>query len=124
MAEDENLKALYWIGGSRSDLRRFPQPVRHMMGYGLYLAQTGGKHPDAKPLRGMGGAGVLELVEDHRGDSYRAVYTVRFRDVVYVLHAFQKKSKRAIATPKRDIEVIKRRLQQALEHYKNLGGMK
>ena len=88
------------------------------MGYALYLAQCGDKHLDAKPLRGFGGgAGVLEVVADHDGDTYRAVYTVRFADAVYVLHAFQKKSKRGIATPKREIERIRQRLQQAQEHY-------
>jgi phage-related protein len=78
----------------------------------LYLAQTGEKHPDAKPLRGFGGAGVLEVVEDFDGDTYRAVYTVRFADAVYVLHVFQKKSKHGIATPRRDLELIRTRLQR------------
>lgn len=88
------------------------------MGYALYQAQAGLKAPLAKPLRGFGGAGVLEIVEDHQTDTYRAVYTVKFSDLVYVLHAFQKKSKKGIATPKTDIELIKRRLQVAEEDYK------
>ena len=91
----------------------FPGLVQQRMGYALYLAQIGDKHDSVKPLKGFGGAGVLELVEDHAGDTYRAVYTVRFADVVYVLHAFQKKSKRGRATPKAEIDLIKRRLQAA-----------
>jgi phage-related protein len=86
------------------------------MGFALYLAQMGGKHPDAKPLRGFGGAGVLEVVDDFAGDTYRAVYTVRLSTAVYVLHAFQKKSKRGIATPKQDMELIRARLRRAQEH--------
>ena len=89
------------------------------MGYALYEAQMGGKHLDAKPLKGFGGAGALEIVADHDGDTYRAVYTVRFADAVYALHAFQKKSKRGIATPKREMDRIRRRLQLAQEHYES-----
>jgi len=111
------MKALSWIGSAKDDLREFPESVKELMGYALYLAQTGGKHPAAKPLKGFTGAGVLEIVEDHRGDTYRAVYTVRFTDAIYVLHAFQKKSKSGIATPQRDIELIKSRLQRAIEHH-------
>jgi phage-related protein len=88
------------------------------MGYALYQAQVGRKAPSAKPLRGFGGAGVLEIVEDHQTDTYRAVYTVKFSELVYVLHAFQKKSKKGIATPKPDIDLIKRRLRVAEEDYK------
>ena len=88
------------------------------MGYALYQAQLGLKAPSAKPLRGFGGAGVLEIVEDNQSDTYRAVYTVKFSDLVYALHAFQKKSKKGIATPKPDIELIKRRLRVAEEDYK------
>ena len=87
------------------------------MGYALYLAQTGGKSPDAKPLKGFGGSGVLEIVEDHEGGTYRAVYTVKLAGAVYALHAFQKKSKKGIATPKQDIDLIKERLIRAREHY-------
>lgn len=83
------------------------------MGYALRLAQQGDKHPDAKPLKGFGGGSVLEIVEDNDGDTYRAIYTVRFADAVYLLHAFQKKSKRGAKTPAEDIELVKRRLKVA-----------
>lgn len=111
------LKPLIWMSSSRADLREFPDEVQDSMGYALYRAQLGEKHPDAKPLRGYGGASVLEVVEDHAGNTYRAVYTVRFAGAVYVLHAFQKKSKKGIATPKQDIEMIDRRLKSAELHY-------
>jgi phage-related protein len=94
-------KPLVWVGSSREDLKAFPEEVRHVMGYALYLAQVGGKHPDAKPLRGFGGGRVLEVVDDHDGDTYRAVYTVKLRGAVYALHAFQKKSKKGINTATR-----------------------
>ena len=84
-----------------------------VFGYGLHLAQVGRKHPDAKPLSGFGSAGVLELVEDWRGDTYRAVYTVRFKSAIFVLHVFQKKSKQGVATPKADKELIRERLKLA-----------
>ena len=106
-------KQLVWVGSSRRDLREFPPAVRRTFGIALFAAQLGETPPDAKPLRGFGGAGVLELIEDHRGDTYRAVYTVRFATRIYVLHAFQKKSKRGIATPKRDLELIRERLKWA-----------
>ncbi len=111
------LKPLTWLGSTLDDLRAFPQAVRQVMGYALYLAQVSDKHPDAKPLKGFGGAGVLEVIDDHVGDTYRAVYTVKYADVVYVLHAFQKKSKRGITTSKRDVNLIRTRLRQAQEHY-------
>jgi len=114
------LKKLYWLGSSRNDVRNFPQPVKQIVGYALYLAQEGEKHEDAKPLRGFRGAGILEVVADHRGNAYRAVYTVTFRDTVYVLHAFQKKSKRGVEMPKQDMELIQSRLKLAREHYINL----
>lgn len=94
------------------------------MGYALYLAQMGDKHPDAKPLKGFAGASLLEVIDDFAGDTYRAVYTVRFANAVYVLHAFQKKAKRGIATPKRDLEVIRSRLRQAEEHAANQKGQR
>ena len=87
------------------------------MGYALYLAQMGDKHPDAKPLKGFGGTGVLEVVDDHDGETYRAVYTVKFVGVVYTLHTFQKKSKRGRATSRRDMDLIQARLQWAQDHY-------
>ena len=89
------------------------------MGQALFEAQIGGKHPSSKPLSGFRGAGVLELVEDHDGNTYRAVYTVKFAGVVYVLHAFQKKSKKNIQTPKHETEMIKARLRDAEDHYKS-----
>ncbi|MGN7611280.1 type II toxin-antitoxin system RelE/ParE family toxin [Magnetococcales bacterium HHB-1] len=106
-------KPLVWMGDSLKRLRTFPAPVMDTMGFALRYAQVGKKHPDAKPLKGFGGTGVLEVVEDHSGDTYRAVYTVRFAGVVYVLHSFHKKSKKGIATPKTDIDVIKRRYSEA-----------
>jgi phage-related protein len=111
-------KPLVWIGSSRKDLKTFPEEVQDVFGYALHVAQMGGKHPDAKPLKGFGGAGTLEIVDDHQGDTYRAVYTVRLRGLVYVLHAFQKKSTTGIATRKEDIDLIKQRLRQARELYK------
>jgi len=94
------IKALDWVGSSRKDLKEFPSEVRNAMGYALYQAQLGLKAAAARPLTGFGRASVLEIVDDFQTDTYRAVYTVRFADVVYVLHAFQKKSKKGIATPK------------------------
>jgi len=110
-------KPLFWIGTSLEDLKSFPGVVKSMMGFGLHLAQAGGKHPDAKPLKGFTGAGVLEIIENHYGDTYRAVYTVRFAGAIYVLHAFQKKSKRGIRTPAKEIALMKDRLKRAEEHH-------
>lgn len=118
MDEPPSIKNLVWIGSSRRDLKSFAVEVKDVMGYALYQAQVGGKAPSAKPLAGFGGAGVLEIVEDYQTDTYRAVYTVKFSELVYVLHAFQKKSKKGIATPKPDIDLIKRRLKVAEEDYK------
>jgi phage-related protein len=106
-----------WIGSSRDDVRGFPEPVRLRIGGALWEAQIGRKAPWAKPLKGFGGAGVLEIVDDHDGDTYRAIYTVRFAGVVYVLHAFQKKSKRGIATPQHEIALIQQRLKRAEEDH-------
>lgn len=105
-------KALFWIASSREDLLAFPETVKDEIGTALSAAQFGGKHPTAKPWRGEG-PGVFEVVEDHRGDTYRAVYTVRFERAVYVLHAFQKKSPSDVRTAKKDIDLIKRRLNEA-----------
>ena len=118
------LKPLKWMGVSKEDLHDFPGPARREAGFALYLAQIGQKAPKAKPLKGFGGAGVLEVVADHDGNAYRAVYTVKFAEVVYVLHAFQKKSTRGSATPQADIELIKRRLKNAAEEYQRLFGGK
>lgn len=105
------------MGSSLDDLRTFPVDVQKMIGTALHWAQVGEKHPDARPMKGFKGASVLEIVEGHDGDTYRAVYTVRLEDVVYVLHAFQKKSKRGIATPKRHVDLIKSRLKDARAHH-------
>jgi phage-related protein len=110
-------KPIRWIGSSRVDLREFPDEARRNVGFALSFAQIGEKHPVAKPLKGFSGAGVLEIVEDHRGDTYRAVYTVRFARAVYVLHAFKKKSKAGIKTPRHEIELIGRRLKAAESDY-------
>jgi phage-related protein len=114
--EDGPARPLEWVGSSRDDLRGFPDDVQDHIGFALYQAQLGSKHRDAKPLTGLG-SGILEVVSDFDANSYRAVYLVRFRDAVYVLHAFQKKSKRGIATPKAEIDLVKRRLKAAEQHY-------
>ena len=111
------LKPLFWMGSSRKDLKSFPAEVQDEMGYALRDAQFGGTRINAKVLKGFRGAGVLEVVEDFDRSSYRAVYTVRFEGVVYVLHAFQKKSKRGIATPQTAMELIRARLKAAEQHY-------
>jgi len=105
-------RPLFWVGSSKEDLLAFPEPVQDEIGTALSVAQFGGKHPSVKPWRGEG-PGVFEVVEDHRGNTYRAVYTVRFEGAVYVLHAFQKKSTTGIRTSKRDVDLIARRLNQA-----------
>ena len=110
-------KPLYWIGSSLKDLRGFPEDVKDVMGFALRAAQTGGKHADAKPLKGHKGAGVLEIVDDFDGDTYRAVYTIKFEGAVYVLHAFQKKSRKGIATDKSDLELVETRLKSAEADY-------
>ena len=112
------IKPVSWIGSSYKDVREFPDPVQDAMGYALYQAQIGLKHGNAKPLKGFGGAGVLELVADHVGDTFRAVYTVKFAMAVYVLHAFQKKSKSGIKTPTEYMELIQRRPKAAEADYK------
>ena len=106
-------KTLIWIGSSKKDLMAFPEDVKGAVGYALHLAQHGEKHLDAKPLKGFGGAKTLEVVEDHQGNTYRAVYTLRFANYVYVLHCFQKKSKKGIGTPKPDMDKIRARLKDA-----------
>ena len=113
MVDEPPLKPVIWIGSSRKDLREFPETVQDHMGYALYVAQRAGKHRDAKALSGFGGAGVVEVVKDYRGNTFRAVYTLRFAGTVYVLHAFQKKSKTGRETPRRDMELIKQRLREA-----------
>ena len=115
---NEANKPVVWLGNSLDELKKFPSEVRDEMGYALYQAQINKKHPNAKPLKGFKGAGVLEIVENFDGDTYRTVYTVKLAGVVYVLHAFQKKSKKGIATPTKDIELIKTRLKKAIEIHK------
>ena len=107
------VKPLYWVGSSKKDIALMPEEVQDIFGYALYLAQIGRKHEDAKPLKGFGSAGVLEVVEDWRGDTYRAVYTVRFTSAVFVLHVFQKKARKGIETPKHEIDLIRKRLKAA-----------
>lgn len=99
-----------------------PKGVRMKVGDALYEAQDGEKADTAKPLKGFGGAGVLEVVADHDGEAYRAVYTVKFREAVYALHCFQKKSKRGVATPKSDLEMVERRLREARKHHEERFG--
>ena len=113
-----DIKPLIWVGSSLKDLKAFPEVVKDEMGYALFEAQCGLKPIAAKPLKGFGGASVLEIVSDYQADTFRAVYTVKFGERVYVLHAFQKKSKQGIATPQAEIELIKRRLKQAEELHK------
>jgi phage-related protein len=110
-------KPVRWVGSSKDDLSGFPDDVKRRMGGALWEAQIGGKAPYAKPLKGLGDAAVLEVVDDFDGDTYRAVYTVRFAGAVYVLHAFQKKARRGIATPKSELALIAQRLKRAKEDY-------
>ncbi len=115
--DDVTPKPLEFVGSARKDLRAMPDVVRRTFGTALFLAQTGEKSAKAKPLKGCVGSGVLEIVEDYDMDTYGAVYTVRFAEVVYVLHIFQKKSKSGIATASRDLELIRTRLKRAEEMY-------
>jgi phage-related protein len=117
-------KNVHFIGTSRKDLRALPKGARAVFGYAVLLAENGMKHPDAKPLTGFGGAGVLEVVEDLDGDTYRAIYTVKFGSMVYILHAFKKKSKVGHKTPPRDMELITKRFREAEEHYKKTSAPK
>lgn len=120
-----SIKPVVWIGSTRADLASFPEDMKDAIGYLLYIAQRGGKHADAKPMRGFGSAGILEIVEDHAGDTYRAVYTVRLAGRIYVLHMFQKKSKTGIKTPKAEIGLIRSRLKRAEEgHTRRLEAQK
>jgi phage-related protein len=112
------VKPLRWVASARNDLRAFPPGVRQVMGTALYLAQTGGKHPRTKPFKGVvRGSGVLEIVDDHDSNTFRTIYTVRFEPVIYVLHAFQKKSKKGIKTPQRDVDLIRARYELARMDY-------
>jgi phage-related protein len=113
-------KPLEWIGSSHKDLMALPMDVRRFFGYALSLAQAGDQHDAAKVLKGFHGAGVVEVVEDDAGGTYRAVYTVKFKEAVFVLHCFQKKSKRGIATPTEDMDLIHSRLKVAEAFAKEL----
>lgn len=124
MEENNIYKPLFWIGSSWADLKSLPDAVQDDFGYDLYRAQIGKMSPNAKPLKGFGGAGVLEIVTSYDGNAYRAVYTVRFAGAVYALHVFQKKSKKGISTPKQEIELVKARLKKAEADYINWMGNK
>ena len=115
---DKSYKHVLWVGSSKKDLMAMPDEVKSAFGFALYLAQQGKKHQNAKPLKGFSGAGVLEVVEDCLGDTFRAVYTVKIAENIYVLHCFQKKSKRGIETPKQEIDLIRDRLKIAQDHAK------
>lgn len=117
MSEGVKIKPVRWLIDSRDELRKLPAAVQREIGFALYTAQRGGKHLTAKPLKGFGGAGVLEAVTNYDGDTYRAIYTVKFAAAVYVLHVFQKKSKSGIETPKTVLDLIKRRLKLAETDY-------
>ena len=121
MRNPPQVKPLYWVGGSKKDLLALPETVMHVFGYALYLAQIGRKHDQAKPMKGFGSAGVLEIVEDWEGNTYSAVYMLRFVESVFVLHVFQKKSKRDVATPKRELDLIRERWKAAERMAKELG---
>lgn len=107
------MRPLHWIASTKKDLREIPEPVKDVIGRSLLDVQFGDRPQNATPLRGFGGAGVLEIIEDYDGATYRAVYTVKFTGAVYVLHCFQKKSKRGIETPQHDVELIRERLAAA-----------
>jgi phage-related protein len=113
---DASEKPLFWVGSSKRDLLVFPESVKDEIGTALSVAQFGGKHASAKPWKGEG-PGVFEVVEDYHGDTYRAVYSVKFEGAVYVLHAFQKKSPSGIRTSRLDVELIAQRLQAATQDY-------
>ncbi len=116
MQNSSDPKPLLWVGSSKKDLLAMPDAVQDTFGYALHLAQTGSNHEQAKVLKGFGSAGVLEVVESEAGSTFRAVYTVRIKSAVYVLHCFQKKSTSGIATPKPDMDMIRERLAAALAH--------
>lgn len=119
--EEPILKPVLWVPRTYDDLVAFPRDAQHSIGLAFMMAQAGGKHPSAKPLKGFKGAGVLEIVDDHDGDAYRTIYTVRFSGAVYVLHVFQKKSKKGTQTPKHVIDLVKARLKTAALDYRKRG---
>lgn len=118
MNEKSGRRPLFWEGSAKRDFTQFPTAVQKDMGVALFVVQIGGTPPSAKPWKGLG-PGIYELIEDHRGDTYRAVYTVRIAESIHVLHAFQKKSKSGIKTPKVDVDLIEQRLKAVLKRYRN-----
>jgi phage-related protein len=114
---DAKQKEAAWLGSSKEVLRSFPKPVRRKLGHAVWEAQLGRFPHGVKPLHGFGGASVVEILADHDGNAYRAVYTVRFADFVYVLHVFQKKSKKGVKTPANVVELIRKRLKIAEDDY-------
>jgi phage-related protein len=120
-------KECFFLGSARRDIQVMPEDVRQHFGHAIHRVQCGDEPPDAKALTGFGGRSVLEIVKDYDSNTYRAVYTVRFAEALYVLHVFQKKSKKAAETPKHDIDLVKQRMRDAEEHYRqhfNKGGRK
>lgn len=115
--EPEKLRPVVWVRSSKEDLKKFPETAQSHIGFALQMAQRGGKHSDAKPMKGFRGARIIEIVEDYAGDTYRVVYTVKFEVAIYVLHAFKKKSKVGAATPKHELSLIEERLKRAQELY-------
>ena len=111
-------RPVIWLGDTRKTMRAFPKIVQQEMGGAIFIAQCGGMPDNAKPLKGLG-SGIIEIVERYDTDTYRVVYVVRFKNAIYILHTFQKKSKKGIKTPKQDIDLIKKRLQQAIKDAKN-----
>ena len=122
MLELASLRPIIWAPQTLQELRNFPKMVKQEFGRALQFAQAGDKHPAAKPLKGFGGGGILEIVEDYDRGSYRAVYTVRFKQAVYVLHVFQKKSKKGIETARSDVNLIKERLKWAMQNHATKSG--
>lgn len=118
---NQPLRPLEFMGSSRKDLIAFPERARQEVGHALFLAQQGARAPNTKVLKGFGGSGVVEIIEDHDGDTYRCAYTVRLQHAVYVLHAFKKKSKRGAETPKPDMDLIRSRLKEAEEQDRAAG---
>ena len=112
------MKKLFWLGSSKKDLKALPDEIQEIFGFALYQAQIGNKHSQTKVLKGFGSAAILEVVEDCNGGTFRAVYTVKFKETIYVLHCFQKKAKRGIETPKPDMDMINERLKAAEAHAK------
>lgn len=112
------MRTIEWIGSSKKDLLSLPEKIRKTFGFGLYLAQTGLLHENAKPLKGFGGATVFEIIDMDKTGTYRAVYTVKIKDIIFVLHIFQKKSKHGIKTPREDMDLIRNRLKQAQDYFK------